>query len=75
MADNVIVEVEDDLVTVSPVPGNVQAFREAAAALSEAGKVSTATGARGIVLVTDKATATTAGLIKKTRSTRKRSAE
>ena len=75
MTDNVIVEVDDDKVTVSPVPGKTSEFREAAASLAKAGEVSTATGARGIVLVTDVATATTAGLVKKTRSTRKRSAE
>ena len=70
--DNVVVDVTDDQVMVIAVPGHPQAFRDAAKALSQAGVVTTATGPRGIALVSDIQTAKKAGVIKTTRSTRKK---
>lgn len=69
---NVIIEVQDDRVTVAPVLGKGKEFAEVAHKLTELGNVTTATGDRGIVLVTDVDTAKSAGLIKATRTNRKK---
>lgn len=61
---NVILEVEDDRVTVSAVPGNREAFQEAASALMLAGEVTTVTGPTGVALRASLDTAKKAGLVK-----------
>lgn len=71
MADNIVVDVDADTVTIIAVPGQQEAFASAARALGEAGTVRTVTGPRGVALATDLATATKAGLVKKPTSRRK----
>lgn len=60
---NVIVEHEDSSVIVSPIPGEREAFVDAANALLEAGDVVTVTGPRGIALRTSEEVAKAAGLL------------
>lgn len=69
---NIITETEGDRVVVSPVPEKRTEFADTAKALSEAGPVHTETGDRGIVLVTDLATAKKAGVVKTTTRKRKK---
>ena len=70
--DNIITETNGDRVTVSPVPGKRQAFKDAAAALLDAGPVDTVTGPQGIALQVSADTAKKAGVVKATRRTRKK---
>lgn len=69
---NIITETTGDRVTVSAVPGSGKDFAATAKALAEAGTVGTETGDRGIVLVTDLETAKKAGVVKATRTNRKK---
>lgn len=67
---NVVIDITGDRVTVSAVPGNREAWQEAARALMSAGEVTTVTGPTGVALSASLATAKKAGLVKKT-STRR----
>lgn len=69
--DNLVLEVENNLVTVSAIDGHPEVFREAAAALVKAGPVHTVTGPRGVALRVTKDVAEKAGVVKKT-TTRQR---
>lgn len=68
---NLIVDVEDGMVTVIPVSGYQEEFQAAAAKLVKSGVVSTVTGPTGIALRTDFQTAKKAGLVKAARSGKK----
>lgn len=70
--DNIITETNGDRVTVSPVPGERQAFKDVAAALLAAGQVDTVSGPQGIALQVSTETAKKAGVVKATRRTRKK---
>lgn len=63
--NKLVVDVLDDgMVEVSAVPGESEAFREAAAGLVAAGEVSTVTGPRGVALRVSREVAEKAGVVK-----------
>lgn len=71
---NVVIDIDGDHVTVSPVQGNQAAFTDAARALASAGEVTTVTGPTGVALRASLDTAKKAGLVSKTsrRTTKKK---
>lgn len=69
---NVITDIEGDQVTISAIPGEREAFAEAAGALAAAGGVTTVTGPTGVALRASLDTAKKAGIVKRTTRTTKK---